>query len=162
MGDTPLLPPPTTTTTTTAVHCLTQPRELFWCSRRQYQNATRYWCRCHNNPLHSFMIHVSNLSLLVPPADHLVPKSCRSWPPAWVKQTAAGPGQDAGGGAPDEIVLARAIFSATSTPSTPTVGPRLSNDGRADRTCRRKTDCPSRSKVSNQRKSGIVRFASST
>lgn len=50
--------------------------------------------------------------------------SCRSWPPAWVKQrTSGGGGGDTGDGG--EIILARGIFAASSSPSTATSGPQV-------------------------------------
>ncbi|CAM9110787.1 unnamed protein product, partial [Pylaiella littoralis] len=51
-------------------------------------------------------------------------ESCRSWPPAWVKQrTSGGGGGDTGDGG--EIILARGIFAASSSPSTATSGPQV-------------------------------------
>lgn len=50
--------------------------------------------------------------------------SCRSWPPAWVKQsTSNGGGGDTGDGG--KLVLAKGIFAASSPPSTATAGSQV-------------------------------------
>lgn len=70
------------------------------------------------------------------PSPIPIPISCRSWPPAWVKQntnatTTAVAGQDTGdgGGSTSAIVLARGLFAATAAPpSTAAAGPQVTNN----------------------------------